>query len=193
MIRPNRAVCILFAGAIGLALTNCGAAAAEGGEGDDATNWQQEVKSKAKNWGAGAAATFTMTNEASHKSLTFVTAFREAPHWNDAIKKWVVPMRAIDNGAPTATFILQLQDLKPGRYTGSDTKDGCVLGLGVGPNWDSGADAVGWSDNAAGYCEVELKAAARPGHLEGEFKAKLSPNGSDGAYRIESGYFYIAR
>ena len=171
----------------------CAAAQAQGGDADDATDYSAEVKSKAKNWGSGAAATFTMTNEQSKKSLTFITAFREAPHWNEAIKKWVVPMRAMDNGAPTATFIFQVKDLKPGRYTGSDTKGDCVLGLGVGPNWDTGADAVGWSENAAGYCEVELKAAARPGHLEGEFKAKLSPNGNDGAYRIESGYIYIAR
>lgn len=192
-MKPMKKI-LLYVLAAGLALQSfgCGAAAEEEG-GDEVADYASNVKAKAKNWPSGAAATFTMTNDASHKSLTFVTAFHEAPHWNDAIHKWVVPMRAIDNGAPTATFIFQLQDLKPGRYTGSDTKDGCVLGLGVGPNWDSGADAVGWSDNATGYCEVELKAAARPGHLEGEFKAKLAPNGADGAYRVESGYIYISR
>ena len=177
----------------GLAIQGVGCGAAAEAEGDDGPDYPSDVKAKAKNWGSGSAATFTMTNEASKKSLTFITALHEAPHWNEAIKKWVIPMRAMDNGAPTATFMVQVSDLKPGRYTGSDTKGDCVIGLGVGPNWDTGADAVGWSDNAAGYCEIELKAAARPGHLEGEFKAKLLPNGSDGAYRIESGYLYIAR
>ncbi|CAN5256813.1 hypothetical protein BH09MYX1_BH09MYX1_55220 [soil metagenome] len=183
---------VLYIFAVGLAVQAVGCGAADE-EGDDSADYPSDVKAKAKNWGAGVAATFTMTNETSKKSLTFVTAYREAPHWNDKLKQWVVPMRAIDDGAPTATFLLGVEDLKPGRYTGSESKSGCTLALGVGPNWDPEAEAVGWSNNSGGYCEIELRAAARPGHLEGEFKAKLAPNGSDGAYRLESGYIYIAR
>ena len=38
-----------------------------------------------------------------------------------------------------------------------------------------------------------LEGACRPGHFEGQFKAKLVSNSKDSVYRIDQGYVYVAR
>ena len=143
--------------------------------------------------GTGAGSALKLVNVQSSKSLTMVVASRDAPKWDDAMKKWVIPFRAVDDGSATATFILEVEEMKAGRFEGSDSKGGCTIGIGVGPNWDSQAPGVAWSDNDGGYCEVTLTAAARPGHFEGQFKAKLVSNSKDSVYRIDQGYVYVAR
>jgi hypothetical protein len=179
---------------LALVVSGCGAEATSGGGATSAYDTaKSDVMSKVKTWPQGAGSALKLVNGQSSKSLTMVVASRDAPRWDEAIKKWVIPFRAVDDGSATATLIFQLQEMKEGRFEGSDSKGGCVIGIGVGPNWDSQAPGVAWSDNDGGYCEVTLTAAARPGHFEGSFKAKLVSNSKDSIYRIEQGYVYVAR
>lgn len=184
---------------LGLALTavvgsGCGGevATAEGAASAYDTA-KGDVLSHVKTWPQGAGSALKLVNGQSNKALTMVVASRDAPKWDEDIKKWIIPLRAVDDGSATATLIVQLEEMKAGRFEGSDSKGGCVIGIGVGPNWDSSAPGVAWSDNDGGYCEVTLTAAARPGHFEGQFKAKLVSNSKDSIYRIEQGYMYVVR
>ena len=177
-----------------LAVTGCGAEAGGGGGAVSAYDTaKQDVMSQVKTWPQGAGSALKLVNGQSSKSLTMVVASRDAPRWDETTKHWTIPFRAVDNGSATATLIFQVDEMKAGRFEGSDTKGGCIIGIGVGPNWDTEAPGVAWSNNDGGYCEVTLTAAARPGHFEGQFKAKLVSNSKDAIYRIDQGYVYVAR
>lgn len=184
----------LCAAVVTLAVSGCGAEASVGGGGSAAYDTaKQDVMSQVKTWPQGAGGALKLVNGESSKSLTMLVASREAPRWDETVKRWIIPFRAVDAGSATATLIFQVDEMKAGRFEGSDSKAGCVIGIGVGPNWDSQAPGVAWSNNDGGYCEVTLTAAARPGHFEGQFKAKLVSNSKDSIYRIEQGYVYVAR
>ena len=184
----------LAAALLTCAVSGCGAEAGEGARTASAYDTaKHDVMSQVKTWPEGAGSALKLVNGQSSKSLTLVVASREAPRWDAALKMWVIPFRAVDAGSATATLIFRLDEMKAGRFEGSDSKGGCVIGIGVGPNWDSQAPGVAWSDNQGGYCEVTLTAAARPGHFEGQFKAKLVSNSRDSVYRIDQAYVYVAR
>ena len=133
-------------------------------------------------------------NEATGTPLTLLYADESAPQWDDDAQKWLILGHAQVDGENVSTIAVLLPELSAARFDGDDTKHGCVLGAAVGTSrWTPSDPSTAWSSNRGGSCEVELRAAARPGHLEGSIRGKLFANSGRDYFVVSAGYVYVAR
>lgn len=154
----------------------------------------QRIKKIVPGWdnGTGIAVRYQKVSTGALISLLYVDP--TPPEWKEKSQMWIVISKAMIDNQVVSTVAISLSSLKPGRYEGSDSKRDCVIGAALGTDrWEPSAPDTGWSLNEGGFCEVELRDAKQPGHLEGTFRGKLKSNAEDSFYLIKEGYIYINR
>jgi hypothetical protein len=160
---------------------------------------KSDVSSEVRKWDGGAGFALRVQDKTANKTATYVFATKSPPEWRERAKGWITIAKAVVGRTPVATAVVNVPELKPGRYEGGGSKKECFVGLVMRDVGDSSsgdytnAPDFAWSDVGTGFCEVELKEGAKSGQLEGRVRAKLVTNSQDNTYTIDNGYIYIVR
>lgn len=151
------------------------------------------IRGRVPEWDNGTGMAIRYVQIQTGKKLTFLYVDRTPPEWKAKLNTWLILSKATWDGEIVSTVAVTLSALKAGRFEGAATKNDCMIGAAIGTAlWDPKDSSTAWSNNEGGFCEVELREASQPGHLEGRFKAKLV-SGQGVFYTIDQGYLYINR
>ncbi len=151
------------------------------------------IRGRVPEWDNGTGMAIRFVQLQTGKRLTFLYVDRTPPEWKEKLNTWLILSKATWDGEIVSTIAVTLNALKAGRFEGAATKNDCMIGAAIGTDrWDPKDASTAWSNNEGGFCEVELREASQPGHLEGRFKAKLV-SGQGVFYTIDQGYLYINR
>lgn len=154
----------------------------------------QRIKEKVPTWDNGAGITVNFLNETSGKRLSLVFVDQGPPIFKDQIGLWVVQGKATGNNETLGHMVIGLQNLAPGRYSGSPSSKAVVMSIALtSANYDGNSPETTWTINEGGWIEMTLQDGRAPGDLEGTFRAKLYSNDTKKFYTVENGYLYINR
>ncbi|MCC6217373.1 MAG: hypothetical protein IT376_21120 [Polyangiaceae bacterium] len=154
----------------------------------------QRIKEKVPTWDNGSGVTVNFLNETSGKRLSIVFVDQTAPIYKDQIGLWVVQGKATGNNETLGHMVIGLQNLAPGRYSGSPSNKSVVMSIALtSGNYDGNSPETTWTINQGGWIELTLQEGRSAGDLEGTFRAKLYSNDTKKFYTVENGYLYINR
>lgn len=161
------------------------------GDRDDTfTEDVTKIKSLVPSWDNGTGIGVRFLKESTGKRLSLIYVDPTPPEFKQN-KGWLIQAQAKGDGKVLGHYLILIKEVAAGRYEGGPGKNGVVMASLLEPNWKGDAPGAGWSINEGSWCELVLRPGQKPGHFEGDFRAKLVTNEGGSFVTIENGYVYI--